>query len=161
MATIPYVVEQTSRGERTYDIFSRLLNDRIIMLCDQVTDATASLVIAQLLYLEGQDPETARATLGVSDDMGRSASLAVADCPGKKVFRIACVDAKGQYHYSNTIDLTATDVPNGYAKITSLPDNCEDFYYVVSSKANTALTYTVTVRDKFLEAYKEIMQMQI
>ena len=57
MATIPYVVEQTSRGERTYDIFSRLLNDRIIMLCDQVTDATASLVIAQLLYLEGQDPE--------------------------------------------------------------------------------------------------------
>ena len=57
MATIPYVVEQTSRGERTYDIFSRLLNDRIIMLCDQVTDTTASLVIAQLLYLEGQDPE--------------------------------------------------------------------------------------------------------
>ena len=57
MATIPYVVEQTSRGERSYDIFSRLLNDRIIMLCDEVNDTTASLVIAQLLYLEGQDPE--------------------------------------------------------------------------------------------------------
>lgn len=57
MATIPYVVEQTSRGERTYDIFSRLLNDRIIMLSDQVNDTTASLVIAQLLFLEGQDPE--------------------------------------------------------------------------------------------------------
>ena len=54
---IPYVIEQTSRGERSYDIFSRLLNDRIIMLSDQVNDATASLVVAQLLYLEGQDPD--------------------------------------------------------------------------------------------------------
>ncbi len=57
MTTIPYVVEQTSRGERSYDIFSRLLNDRIIMLSDEVNDATASLVVAQLLYLEGQDPD--------------------------------------------------------------------------------------------------------
>ena len=54
---IPYVVEQTSRGERSYDIFSRLLNDRIIMLSDEVNDATASLVVSQLLYLEGQDPD--------------------------------------------------------------------------------------------------------
>lgn len=54
---VPYVVEQTARGERSYDIFSRLLNDRIVMLCDEVNDATASLVVAQLLYLEGQDPE--------------------------------------------------------------------------------------------------------
>ena len=54
---VPYVVEQTSRGERSYDIFSRLLNDRIIMLCDQVNDATASLIVAQLLYLESQDSE--------------------------------------------------------------------------------------------------------
>jgi ATP-dependent Clp protease protease subunit len=51
------VVEQTGRGERSYDIFSRLLNDRIVMLCDEVNDASASLVVAQLLYLEGQDPE--------------------------------------------------------------------------------------------------------
>ena len=57
MSLVPMVVEQTSRGERSYDIFSRLLNDRIIMLSDQVNDATASLVIAQLLYLEGQDSE--------------------------------------------------------------------------------------------------------
>ncbi|MGN1133097.1 MAG: ATP-dependent Clp endopeptidase proteolytic subunit ClpP [Oscillospiraceae bacterium] len=57
MALVPYVVEQTSRGERSYDIYSRLLNDRIIMLCDQIDDASASVVIAQLLYLEGQDPE--------------------------------------------------------------------------------------------------------
>ncbi len=54
---VPMVVEQTSRGERSYDIFSRLLNDRIIMLSDQVNDVTASLIVAQLLYLEGQDPE--------------------------------------------------------------------------------------------------------
>ena len=54
---VPYVVEQTSRGERSYDIYSRLLNDRIIMLCDEVNDVTSSLVVAQLLYLEGQDQE--------------------------------------------------------------------------------------------------------
>ena len=57
MALVPMVVEQTGRGERSYDIFSRLLNDRIIMLCDQVNDATASLVVAQMLYLEAQDPD--------------------------------------------------------------------------------------------------------
>ena len=57
MSFIPYVVEQTSRGERSYDIFSRLLNDRIIMLSDQVNDTTASLVVAQLLFLESQDTE--------------------------------------------------------------------------------------------------------
>lgn len=53
---VPYVVEQTSRGERSYDIFSRLLNDRIIILNDEVNSTTAGLVVAQLLYLEGQDP---------------------------------------------------------------------------------------------------------
>ena len=57
MALVPYVVEQTSRGERSYDIYSRLLNDRIIMLSEDVNDTTASLIVAQLLYLEGQDPE--------------------------------------------------------------------------------------------------------
>ena len=57
MALVPMVVEQTNRGERSYDIYSRLLEDRIIFLADQVTDATASLVVAQLLYLEGKDPD--------------------------------------------------------------------------------------------------------
>ncbi len=57
MALVPYVIEQSNRGERSYDIFSRLLNDRIIVLSDEVNDATASIVIAQLLYLEGQDAE--------------------------------------------------------------------------------------------------------
>ena len=57
MSFIPYVVEQTSRGERSYDIFSRLLNDRIIFLSEEVNDTTASLIVAQMLYLEAQDPD--------------------------------------------------------------------------------------------------------
>ncbi len=57
MSVIPYVIEQTSRGERSYDIYSRLLKERIIFLGEEVTDASASVVIAQLLFLEGEDPE--------------------------------------------------------------------------------------------------------
>ena len=57
MSYIPMVVEQTNRGERSYDIFSRLLNDRVIILSEEVNDTTASLVVAQLLYLEAQDPD--------------------------------------------------------------------------------------------------------
>lgn len=56
MSLVPYVIEQTSRGERSYDIFSRLLNDRIIMLSEEVNDASASVIVAQLLFLESQDP---------------------------------------------------------------------------------------------------------
>lgn len=56
MSLVPYVIEQTSKGERSYDIYSRLLNDRIVMLTEEVNDVTASLVVAQLLHLEGQDP---------------------------------------------------------------------------------------------------------
>lgn len=57
MSLVPYVVEQTSRGERSYDIYSRLLNDRIIFLSEEVNDVTSSLIVAQLLYLEAQDPD--------------------------------------------------------------------------------------------------------
>ena len=57
MSLVPYVIEQTSRGERSYDIFSRLLNDRIVMLSEEVNNTTASLIVAQLLYLEAQDPD--------------------------------------------------------------------------------------------------------
>ena len=57
MSLVPYVVEQTNRGERSYDIFSRLLNDRIVMLSEDVNDTTASLIVAQFLYLEAQDPD--------------------------------------------------------------------------------------------------------
>ena len=57
MSTVPYVIEQTGRGERSYDIFSRLLSDRIVFLGEEVSDMSASLIIAQMLFLEGQDPE--------------------------------------------------------------------------------------------------------
>ena len=57
MALVPYVIEQTNRGERSYDIYSRLLKDRIIMLTDEVNDTTASLVVSQLLFLESEDPK--------------------------------------------------------------------------------------------------------
>ena len=57
MALVPYVIEQTSRGERSYDIYSRLLKDRIIFLSDEVNDVTASLIVAQMLFLEGEDPD--------------------------------------------------------------------------------------------------------
>ena len=57
MALVPTVIESTNRGERAYDIYSRLLNDRIVFLSDEVNDVTASLVVAQLLFLEAQDPD--------------------------------------------------------------------------------------------------------
>ena len=79
MALVPYVVEQTNRGERSYDIFSRLLNDRIIVLSDEVNDATASLVVAQLLYLEGQDSEKDISLYINSPGGSVSAGLAIYD----------------------------------------------------------------------------------
>ena len=79
MALVPYVVEQTGNGERSYDIFSRLLNDRIIVLSDEVNDATASLVIAQLLYLESQDPEKDISLYINSPGGSVSAGLAIYD----------------------------------------------------------------------------------
>ena len=79
MSLVPYVVEQTSRGERQYDIFSRLLNDRIIVLSDEVNDATASLVIAQLLFLEGQDPNKDISLYINSPGGSVSAGLAIYD----------------------------------------------------------------------------------
>lgn len=79
MSLVPYVVEQTSRGERSYDIFSRLLNDRIIVLSDEVNDATASLVVAQLLYLEGQDSEKDISLYINSPGGSVSAGLAIYD----------------------------------------------------------------------------------
>ncbi|MBQ2295730.1 MAG: ATP-dependent Clp endopeptidase proteolytic subunit ClpP [Clostridia bacterium] len=79
MSFVPYVVEQTGRGERSYDIFSRLLNDRIIVLSDEVNDATASVVIAQLLYLEGQDAEKDISLYINSPGGSVSAGLAIYD----------------------------------------------------------------------------------
>ncbi len=76
---VPYVVEQTARGERSYDIFSRLLNDRIIMLNDEVTDTTAGLVVAQLLYLEGIDPDKDIHLYNNSPGGSTSAGMAIYD----------------------------------------------------------------------------------
>ncbi len=79
MPLVPTVIEQTGRGERAYDIFSRLLNDRIVFLCDEVNDATASLVVAQLLLLEAQDP-TKDISLYINSPGGSvSAGLAIYD----------------------------------------------------------------------------------
>lgn len=79
MSLVPYVVESTNRGERQYDIFSRLLNDRIVVLSDEVNDATASLVVAQLLYLEGQDAEKDISLYINSPGGSVSAGLAIYD----------------------------------------------------------------------------------
>ena len=79
MSFVPYVVEQSPRGERSYDIFSRLLNDRIIVLSDEVNDTTASLVVAQLLYLEGQDPDKDISLYINSPGGSISAGLAIHD----------------------------------------------------------------------------------
>ena len=83
MSLVPYVVEQTTRGERSYDIFSRLLNDRIIFLSEEVNDTTASLVVAQLLYLESQDPDKEiqfYMNRILAANTGRSVEEVTADC---------------------------------------------------------------------------------
>ena len=94
MSLVPYVVEQTSRGERSYDIFSRLLNDRIIMLSEEVNSTTASLIVAQMLYLEAQDPDkdiqfyinspggSVTAGLGIYDTMQFISSDVATICTG-------------------------------------------------------------------------------
>lgn len=79
MALVPMVIEQTNRGERSYDIYSRLLNDRIIMLADEVNDTTASLVVAQMLYLEAQDPDKDISLYINSPGGSVSAGLAIYD----------------------------------------------------------------------------------
>ena len=96
MSLVPYVVEQTARGERSYDIFSRLLNDRIIMLSDEVNDSTASLVVAQLLYLEGQDPDKDISLYINSPGGSISAGMAIHD--GTKGKRLALPNAEIMIH---------------------------------------------------------------
>ena len=79
MALVPYVIEQTNRGERSYDIFSRLLNERIIVLSDEINDATASVVVAQLLHLESQDADKDISIYINSPGGSVSAGLAIYD----------------------------------------------------------------------------------
>lgn len=111
-----------------------------LMWTDPNTDWTKTVYVQQRT---SGTVWTTRATLGVSDETARSALLAASDCEGSKIFRVACIDANGNYHYSNTVDLSATDVPHGYMKVTALPSNYEDFYYVVYSKDAPGLCWTL------------------
>ena len=86
MSFVPYVVEQSAHGERSYDIFSRLLNDRIIVLSEDVNDTTASLVVAQLLYLEGQDPDKDISLYINSPGGSISAGMAIHDSISSAMF---------------------------------------------------------------------------
>ena len=87
---------------------------------------------------------TTRATLGVDDSEAREASLSVAACSGKKVFRICSIDAKGQSHYSNTIDLSDSNLPAGCIKLTSIPASPGDYYYLITDKSTGKLCWTPT-----------------
>ena len=96
MSTIPYVIEQTSRGERSYDIFSRLLSDRIIFLGEEVTDVSASLVIAQMLFLEAQDPDIKIASDHIQKSKQRLNSI-LAQNTGKSIEEIAIATERDNY----------------------------------------------------------------
>ncbi len=84
-----------------------------------------------------------RATLGVCDDEWREAAIPAAECDGSKLFRVTAIDANGVSHYSNWVDLSSNDTPNGFIKLTSLPGNYEDYYYIVCSKNNPSLCWTL------------------
>lgn len=96
MSTIPYVIEQTSRGERSYDIFSRLLSDRIIFLGEEVTDVSASLVIAQMLFLEGQATDIKIASDHIQKSKQRLNSI-LAQNTGKSIEEIAIATERDNY----------------------------------------------------------------
>ena len=120
MSTIPYVIEQTSRGERSYDIFSRLLSDRIIFLGEEVSDTSASLIIAQLLFLEAQDPDKdiqlyINSPGGSISCMGLAASFgAFLLAGGAKGKRFALPNAEIMIHqpaiHGNGVQGQATDI---------------------------------------------------
>lgn len=96
MSTIPYVIEQTSRGERSYDIFSRLLSDRIIFLGEEVTDVSASLVIAQMLFLEAQATDIKIASDHIQKSKQRLNSI-LAQNTGKSIEEIAIATERDNY----------------------------------------------------------------
>ncbi len=107
---------------------------------DPNTDWTKTVYIQQRA---SGNTWTTRATLGVADEADREALVPLADCPGNRVFRVVCVDAVGKEHYSNVADLTTADLPDGYMKLTSLPARSGDFYYLVRSKTNKNLCWTL------------------
>ena len=90
MSLVPYVLEQTAKGERTYDIYSRLLKDRIIFLGEEVNDVTASLVVAQLLFLESEDPKRDISLYINSPGGSVTAGMAIYDTMQFKIGRASC-----------------------------------------------------------------------
>lgn len=108
--------------------------------CDPNTDWTKTVYVQQRTS-NGQ--WVTRETLGVCDDEWRDTSLDVAACAGDKVFRIVAVDANGDSHYSNEVNLTNNNAPNGFIKLTAIPNNYEDYYYVICSKNDPTLCWTL------------------
>ena len=115
-------------------------NSILLTWCDPNTDWTKTVYVQQ--RTSGSQWVT-RATLGVCDDEWRDASLNMAECTGNKVFRIKAVDANGKTHYSNVIDLSDSNIPNGYMKLSAIPGNYEDYYYTFCSKNAPSLCWTL------------------
>ena len=179
MSLVPYVVEQTSRGERSYDIFSRLLNDRIVMLSEEVNDTTASLIVAQLLYLEAQDPDkdiqfyinspggSVSAGMAIYDTMqyikpdvsticvGMAASMgAFLLSSGAKGKRIALPNAEIMIHQpSGGAQGQATDIQIQARRIEQMKKKLNEIL-----AANTGKSYEQiaadTERDNFMTSYE-------
>ena len=134
MALVPYVIEKTATGERSYDIFSRLLDDRIIMLSEEVNDTTASLVVAQMLYLESQDPDkdiqfyinspggSVTAGMAIYDTMQYIkcdvATICVGMAASMGAFLLAS-GAKGKRMALPNAEITGSDYGHGYSSASS------------------------------------------
>ena len=154
MSLVPMVIEQTNRGERSYDIFSRLLNDRIVMLCEEVNDATASLVVAQLLFLEGQDPEkdiqcdVSTICIGMAASMG--AFLLCAGAPGK---RLALPNSEIMIHQPllGGLQGQATDIKIHADRIIKIKENLNR---IMAERCHKPLEQVMqdTERDNFMSA---------
>ena len=152
MSLVPYVVEQTSRGERSYDIFSRLLNDRIVMLSEEVNDTTASLIVAQLLYLEAQDPDkdkpdVSTICIGMAASMG--AFLLSSGTKGK---RIALPNAEIMIHQpSGGSQGQATDIQIQAEHILKIKDKLNAILAQNTGKSVETIAAD-TERDHFMSA---------
>ena len=181
MAYIPMVVEQTNRGERSFDIFSRLLNDRVIILSDEVNDTTASLVVAQLLYLEAQDPDkdihlyinspggSVTAGMAIYDTMqyiscdvsticmGMAASMgAFLMCAGAKGKRYALLNSEIMIHQPmGGMQGQATDMKIHAARILRMREKLNQ---IMSERTGQPLEVIQrdTERDYFLSAHQAV-----
>ena len=181
MSLVPYVVEQTSRGERSYDIFSRLLEDRIILLGEEVNDTTASLIVAQLLYLEAQDPDkdiqfyinspggSVTAGMAIYDTMqyikadvsticiGMAASMgAFLLAAGTKGKRLSLPNAEIMIHQpSGGFQGQATDISIHARNILRIKDNLNSILAQNTGKSIEVIR-DATERDNFMSAQEAL-----